>query len=323
MISILKNYYQPGSESLQTERNRGRSITDRTALGHHYFINKKLIPYFRRYGIRNFSDVTPPLLAKFQNSLLQDRHVKGELRNGNKPQTINYYFSGIKTMFDYLVLSGVIKENVFDKIQPLKVPEGKRGNTGCYVISDVKGVFNKRWKDKQLYILNLLIYATNMRNNEIDRITPEDIIKIDNVHFLQVKESKTKNGIRLVPLHPFVYQKLMQYAGTVKGTYILSKNGHNQSEVHRAACVMLGTMLGKTEDYLKKENISFYSGRSWWKTAMNASGLGDVEEYFMGHKVSSDVSKRYNHKDKQGRDMLVKKAREVFKILDRRLFKTG
>jgi hypothetical protein len=53
---------------------------------------------------------------------------------------------------------------------------------------------------------------------------------------------------------------------------------------------------------------------------MSAEGLGDVEEYFMGHKVSSDVSKLYNHKDKQGKNMLAKKAREVFKILDKRLF---
>jgi hypothetical protein len=37
------------------------------------------------------------------------------------------------------------------------------------------------------------------------------------------------------------------------------------------------------------------------KTMMNAGGLGeDIEEYFMGHKTSGDVSKRYNHKGRQG-----------------------
>jgi hypothetical protein len=54
---------------------------------------------------------------------------------------------------------------------------------------------------------------------------------------------------------------------------------------------------------------------------MNAEELGDVEEYFMGHKVSRDVAKRYNHRDKQGQEKILEKAREVFAILDKRLFK--
>jgi hypothetical protein len=54
---------------------------------------------------------------------------------------------------------------------------------------------------------------------------------------------------------------------------------------------------------------------------MNAHDLGDVEEYFMGHKVTGDVSKLYNRKDRQGQKMMVKKAKEVFAILDKTLFK--
>jgi hypothetical protein len=54
---------------------------------------------------------------------------------------------------------------------------------------------------------------------------------------------------------------------------------------------------------------------------MNAGDLGEVEEYFMGHKVSNDVSKRYNHRDKQGQGKIAQKAQAVFKILDKNLFK--
>jgi hypothetical protein len=76
---------------------------------------------------------------------------------------------------------------------------------------------------------------------------------------------------------------------------------------------------GETEikEELKKQNISFYSGRHFWKTLMNSGGLGDdIEEFFMGHKVS----KNYNHKDKQGREKLLEKAKEAFAILDKKLF---
>jgi hypothetical protein len=54
---------------------------------------------------------------------------------------------------------------------------------------------------------------------------------------------------------------------------------------------------------------------------MNSEGLGDdIEEYFMGHKVSGNVSKNYNHKDKRGREKLIEKAKEAFAVLDKKLF---
>jgi len=313
MCSILKNYYKPDSEYLLTERNRGRSISDHTAGSYHNFINKKFIPYLRRYGVLDFPDITPPFIAKFQNSLLKNI----------KPQTVNYFISAIKTMFDYLVLLGRIQDNVFTRVLPLRVPEEDKGNTGCYHIDKIRGVFNKRWEDKELYLLNLIIYTTNMRNSEIERIKLSDIELINKIHFLNIKVSKSLNGKRMMPLHPFVYTKIVQYAKEKKlSGYLFSNNGKpNQSTLYRRACLTMGQMLGKTEANLKKENISFYSGRTWWKTAMNAAGLGEVEEYFMGHKVSSDVAKRYNHKDKQGAAMLTKKAREMFAVLDKYLFK--
>jgi hypothetical protein len=54
---------------------------------------------------------------------------------------------------------------------------------------------------------------------------------------------------------------------------------------------------------------------------MNSEELGaEIEELFMGHKVSGDVSKRYNHRDKLGKEKLLEKARKAFRILDEKLF---
>jgi integrase len=75
------------------------------------------------------------------------------------------------------------------------------------------------------------------------------------------------------------------------------------------------------EKYLEDQKITFYSGRHFWKTLMSAEGLGeDIEEYFMGHKVYGDVSKRYNHKDKRGQKRLIEKAQDVFTILEEKIF---
>jgi len=40
----------------------------------------------------------------------------------------------------------------------------------------------------------------------------------------------------------------------------------------------------------------------------------------MGHKVSANVAKLYNHRDKVGQERIAKKAKQVFSILDRCLF---
>jgi integrase len=89
--------------------------------------------------------------------------------------------------------------------------------------------------------------------------------------------------------------------------------------MYNQANALLGKKLKLSEGDLK--GITFYSGRHFWKTLMSSEGLGeDIEEFFMGHKVSGDVSKNYNHKDKRGREKLLEKAKEVFAILDKKLF---
>jgi integrase len=152
-------------------------------------------------------------------------------------------------------------------------------------------------------------------------IRPQDIITMSNCHFIDIKESKTENGICLVPLHSFVHEKLAAWIkknGIKEDVFLFASA---KSYDFTRAYLSLGKKLGFDKDKLNNQNITFYSGRHYWKTLINAHNLGDIEEYFMGHKVSKDVSERYNHRDKQGQKRLLAKAREVFKILDKTLFK--
>jgi integrase len=123
-----------------------------------------------------------------------------------------------------------------------------------------------------------------------------------------------------VPLHDYVYKALKDFAVTNKQ----DKSGYIFNPLRRGAysraVTELGKLVGMDTADLKKENITFYSGRHYWKTLMNAEGLGDdVEEVFMGHWVNNTVAETYNHRDTRGTDMLVKKAKKAFAILDKRL----
>jgi hypothetical protein len=74
-------------------------------------------------------------------------------------------------------MHGVIAENVFDKVDTLKVTGQSHTVRGCHELNTVTGVFNKRWEDKVSYLLCLIIYTTGMRNSEIERVKVKDVIK--------------------------------------------------------------------------------------------------------------------------------------------------
>jgi integrase len=255
-------------------------------------------------------------MAKLQNHLLA---------RGNKPQTVNQWLGCFKAILSHLIMSGTIAENVFIKTAMLKPNKKHQTIRGCYEIDKVQGVFNRRWPDKVSRLFCLMIYTTGLRNSEIERIRVRDIIKIRDCRFIHIRKSKTDNGIRLVPLHEYVYihiARIINHDKKQEDDYIFTARGRpNQSVLYKKANTDMGAVLGFTPKQLAEQGITFYSGRHYWKTLMNACDLGDVEEYFMGHKVSGDVSKRYNHRDKQGQKKILEKAREVYRILDRRLFK--
>ena len=329
----LSRYYKKDSEFLKDAADRGRELTDKVRITYDNFINNVFMKFLRDKGVQKIDDITPSMLAKFQTYLL---------KNSYNPYTINRYFGTIKAIFSHLVLDGVIKDNVFKQLTALRESKTKKRKVknrgGCYEVDILNGIFNRKWKEEKDYLLNLLIYSTDMRNSEIENIKPEDIIKIKNCRFIDIKGreihgefiSKTENGIRLVPLHPFVYEKIIYYVkkNNIRYDEFIFKNRKNSFNYYRAN-LLLGIKLAPRlkikpadiEEYLKKEAITFYSGRHFWKTLMSANNLGDVEEYFMGHKISQDVAKIYNHRDKAGQKMLVKKAQEVFRILDNSLFK--
>jgi integrase len=319
LYSVLDMYYQNNSPYIKKEELRGHTFGKKSLSVYRNFIKKTVIPFFKDHGVKGFENVNAPIIVKLQDYLLEKQ---------NKPQTVNSYIGCLRAIFEHLFMRGIIADNIFAKITPIKTTEENYTIRGCHEINSIHGVFNKKWEDKTSYLLCLVIYSTGMRNSEIERVRFCDIMKIEDCRFIHVKNSKTKNGLRLVPLHDFVYHKLAAYISeTGKQAddflFLFSKKGsasHNQTTTYNKANADMGKVMGITEDDLKKQHITYYSGRHFWKTLMNSEDLGDVEEYFMGHKVSNDVAKRYNHRDKQGKEKLLEKTREVFKILDTKLF---
>jgi site-specific recombinase XerD len=310
--TFLRNFYSVSSRIYQSERKRNGELSEGRRKRYESVMTNKFLPFLRKRGIRSFDTITAHLLDDFQDVLLG---------GGLKPQSVNDAMTALQKAFRYLFRKGMVQENPCKKLSPVPEKQEDRKTHGCYETDKLKGVFNKRWKDKLSRLLNLMIYTTDMRNSEIRRFRVCDIIEIRGCHFIDLKHSKTENGVRLVPLHETVWRTVLEYARGQAITEHTPVFASLSSYRFTKAYQDLGKVLGLSREYLKEHNITYYSGRHFWKTLMNACGLGEgIEEIFMGHRVSGDVAKLYNHRDMQGRRLLVKKAREVFRILDRKLF---
>jgi len=221
-----------------------------------------------------------------------------------------------------LYMTGVIETNFIKDTLPLRSMNNKI--RGCYSLDELKDIFKITWEDKKSYLLCLLIYSTGLRNSEIKNLKVKDIICKGSIYFLNIRKSKTDNGIRRIPLHHKVKEILDQWIKENRlgeDDFLFVK--HENQKFYPAAKkanTLLGILLNKDPGELDSQNITFYSGRHFYKTMLNLHKLGDIEELCMGHSVHKNVSELYNHKNKRGEQELLKAARRTIEIIDQCFF---
>jgi integrase len=199
-MRIFEKFFEDRSAYLACEEKRTRPLSDTTRQNYHSVITTKFLPFLRKRNITAYEKITIKVLGDFQDEYLA---------LGARPQTVNDYLKPVKRVMQYLVRKGYMSGTLY--IRNLPVHEDDKIMRGCYELKDLKGVFTKRWTEPRYYLLCLLIYTTGMRNGEIRALRMDDIITMGGCRFVDIKKSKTANGVRLVPLHEKVYQKLKAY----------------------------------------------------------------------------------------------------------------
>jgi integrase len=304
----IEKYYETDSEYLRDDLLLGRTLCEHNRVRALYDARDDFSPFLKKNSVQTFSDVTPAVLVKYQ------KHLRAR---GLAPKTVNQRMGTLSAMFNQFILHELVESNPFRSVKRLKVTDDTVNDRGCHDIEKTLGVFDERWDDPTDFLLCLLVYSTGTRNSELRRATVGDVFLRDGLQFLNIPKSKSKNGERIIPLHPFVCSKLdLNRPPDAPLVPITSNPGQHFIDANRT----LGRKLGMLPEQLAEERITFYSGRHFYKTMLNDGGLGDAEEYFMGHKTSSDVSRTYNHRDRQGQKKIIEVTAKVFKILDNRLF---
>ena len=314
LYTVLGSYYSKDSSYLFIDIARGRKLNETSRQILHGFTVNTFIPFLRKSKINSFNEIKPVVMGRFQNYLLFEK--------GLRPQSINRQIGGIKAIFNHLFMTGVIEQNIIKDIVPLRNLNNKIRS--CFTVEELKGIFKEKWPEKKFYLFCSLIYSTGIRNGELQSLRVKHIILKGDLHFLNVTKSKTDAGIRLIPLHTKIFEALKWWIDEnhLSGEDFLFVRNDKQRIFREAkkAHLFMGSLLGKKPEELEAENITFYSGRHFYKTMLNLHNLGDIEELFMGHKVNKQISERYNHKDKRGEKELLKQARKAIEIVDITLF---
>jgi integrase len=287
-------------------------------------MKKHITPFFQSVKVRYLNQITPLHILDLKDKLL---------KSGLTPQTINYNLHSFKKCLELLKVMGKITLNFAECDFSVKGSSEAETERDIFDIPALQGIFKKRWSNDFSKLLCMVIYFTGMRNSEIQRICFNDIQKINDVFFLNVRGTKSKNAVRKVPIHPVLYSVLEKHTkeNSIDNETPIFQNVYNN--VFRRACFDMGSMLGYTETDLVEKHICYYSGRHTFKTILslgNDESIGNVsvnfQEMFLGHsfnrkQLEKEGLKEYKYKhlkaERIGDSLLAEKGKEVFKILTR------
>jgi integrase len=324
-LTTLETYYSEGSKYLTYEGYDGRTLSNQVKKQRQAFMTNHIVKFFQNKKVLYLSQITPIHIKELKNYLSKEK--------GLKPQTINYNLHSFKKCLELMKDMGKITADFSKCSFTVKGSKQAEKTRNIYSIDTLKGIFSKRWNNELSRVLCMVIYFCGIRNSEIVRMRFNDIEKINEVYFLNVRGTKSKNAVRKVPIHTALYSALKNYVrenGISKDTPIF-QGVYN--DTFRQASFDMGSLLGFTDGQLLEKGICFYSGRHTYKTILtlgNAEKTGDVsidwQELFLGHNFSKEELKEkgineyaYKHfnADVIGDDILSKKGKEVIKILTR------
>ena len=325
-LKILEKYYSDSGEYWKYEKYDGRKVSHLVLKHRQAFMTNHIIPFFQSKKVRSLSQITPIHIKELKNYLSKEQ--------GLTPQTINNNLNSFKKCLLLFRDMGKITNDFSTCDFCVKGSKEAEKARGIFPVDSLKGIFSKQWKNPLYKTLCQIIYFTGIRNSELLRIQFNDIQKINDLYFLNVRGTKSKNAKRKVAIHNALYKALKSYVkenGIEDGKPIF-KGLYN--DVFRQANFQMGNLLGFTENQLLEKGICFYSGRHFFKSILAIGNLEkiadipiDFQELFMGHpfreeKVKEEKAgiKEYSYKhldsDSIGNDLLYKKGLEVIKVLD-------
>lgn len=245
---------------------------------------RNLLWWKNQIGFHLLSDLTPSIIARKRDALLNANTTRGTKRS---PSTVIRYLSALSHVFTIAINDwGWMDDNPMRKVTKPKSPQGRVRFLDDEERQQLLDAC-KQSKSKHLYAIVVLAISTGMRHGEIMNLRWNHI----DLARGRITLHQTKNGERRsVPLtgHALDQVKAMSKVRRID-TDLLFPGTLTQKPVDTRKPWY--TVLGKT----KIENFRFHDLRHCTASylAMNGASLAEIAEV-LGHKTLSMV-KRYSH----------------------------
>jgi len=146
---------------------------------------KKLQEYFEKRKIDEISIGDYKAFRNFLKSL--------EIKN----KTINNHIAYVNLFLEFAVKNKLIKENNVIALESLKEEKVDKVN---YTNEEVNEILEYDYEDNVAVTFAILAFS-GMRIDEIHNLTNDDIKDENGIKYFQIRDGKTDNAIRQVPIH--------------------------------------------------------------------------------------------------------------------------
>lgn len=156
---------------------------------------KKLTEYFYKKEISNIG------IEDYEN-FREFLSKKQELKN----KTINNHITNINMFLDFAVSRKLIEENNLRGLESLKEEEVDKDN---FTDEDIKNILAFEYNEPPVENFFLIAMYSGMRQEDIHRLTDENIRQEDDIYYFDILDGKTGNSIRKVPIHKEILDKVL------------------------------------------------------------------------------------------------------------------
>lgn len=199
----IKHYFEPTIEDynfthLQQDYLAYQNKLKKVARGSFVAYNSVFSKLNRYFGNTNLIDLNLDKIEAFRDFLTYSLELENKSNN-----TIIIY---VKQFLDFAKERGKIKENFAKGVKLLKEVQKEKKN---YIDFEVVEMIKCAHQSKMKYAFPIFMVATHtgLRINEILTLEKENLKSEDGIPYIQLFDSKTKSGIRKIPLHPILQEK--------------------------------------------------------------------------------------------------------------------
>lgn len=297
---IPKPYMQPTSPRLRAvadELLKELSLTLKSASIYKY--KNTFDAYIEAKGNIFLEDIDRQDIKRFKQDMIDE---------GKVPHTVNGHIGRLQALFEFALKNKYIQGD--NPADGLHIPHSKKVITARdkFYDADLQAIYN--WDNYQTLAITpdyfwgpLVCLFSGMRIEECTSLEVSNIKTDDGVLIMHIKDAKTPNGVRFVPIHPALLKLgFMDYVQEVKNLgkerlfWYLSEGATGKLVNHNGTKKNLSRRFSS---YLKKIGIKeddncFHSLRHTTITRLVARNVNNSTIYKLcGHK--SDNSTHYDY----------------------------